>query len=121
MPSWTAFPTAALPETQRPPQGRRERSAERFSWLAIVAQRSRGNDSLSRKFFGEIFKVSKPLHGKRALVTGASRGIGREVARVLCSAGAQVALNYRRSEQEARELHEELSKAGGRVITVRAD
>jgi 3-oxoacyl-[acyl-carrier protein] reductase len=65
--------------------------------------------------------VSKSLLGKRALVTGASRGIGREIARALGGAGAQVALNYRRREQEAQSLHQEITRAGGRAITIRAD
>jgi 3-oxoacyl-[acyl-carrier protein] reductase len=65
--------------------------------------------------------MSVPLDGKRALVTGAARGIGREIARALSTAGARVALNYRRREQEAQALHEEISQAGGRAIVIRAD
>jgi 3-oxoacyl-[acyl-carrier protein] reductase len=65
--------------------------------------------------------VNKPLEGKRALVTGAARGIGREIARSLSRAGAQVALNYRQREQEAQALHQDISKAGGQAITIRAD
>ncbi len=65
--------------------------------------------------------MSKPLRGKRALVTGAARGIGREIARSLSAAGAQVALNYRRREQEAQSLHQEITQAGGQAIAIRAD
>jgi 3-oxoacyl-[acyl-carrier protein] reductase len=61
------------------------------------------------------------LAGKRALVTGASRGIGREIARSLSNAGADVALNFRASANEAEELRRELAAEGRAVITVQAD
>jgi NAD(P)-dependent dehydrogenase (short-subunit alcohol dehydrogenase family) len=43
------------------------------------------------------------IHGKAALVSGASRGIGRAVAATLVRAGADVAINYFSSEKEAME------------------
>jgi 3-oxoacyl-[acyl-carrier protein] reductase len=61
------------------------------------------------------------LRGKVALVTGASRGIGRAIARVLAEAGADVALNYLSREKEARETLALVAGAGRRGILVRAD
>ena len=58
------------------------------------------------------------LAGKIALVTGASRGIGRETAIRLASAGARVAVNYHRSEAEALEVVREI---GETAMPVRAD
>ena len=48
--------------------------------------------------------MNKPLSGKRALVTGASRGIGRGAAEALAAAGADVAVNYLSAEREAAEV-----------------
>ena len=57
------------------------------------------------------------LHGKRALVTGASSGIGREVARAYVQAGAEVAIAARHSEV-LEEVAAELTAAGGRVAPI---
>ncbi len=56
--------------------------------------------------------MSGPLAGKVALVTGASRGIGRAIARKLASAGADVAVNYYNSFDEAESLCVELRAMG---------
>jgi 3-oxoacyl-[acyl-carrier protein] reductase len=63
------------------------------------------------------------LEGKCALVTGASRGIGRAIARALSDAGAAVALNYRTRADDAESLKREIEESGGRAraITVQAD
>jgi 3-oxoacyl-[acyl-carrier protein] reductase len=53
------------------------------------------------------------LNGRLALVTGASRGIGRAVARELANAGADVVLGYRSGRDEAEELAAEI---GGRAV-----
>jgi 3-oxoacyl-[acyl-carrier protein] reductase len=61
------------------------------------------------------------LHGKIALVTGASRGIGRAIAMALARAGASVAVNYRTDDSEAEAVCREIEGQGGRAIAVRAD
>jgi len=61
------------------------------------------------------------LKGKKALVTGASRGIGRAIAIYLAELGAQVAVNYSNSEQRALEVVEAIKEKGGRAIAVKAD
>jgi len=64
---------------------------------------------------------SDDLHGKTALVTGASRGIGRAVAAALARAGADVAVNYFNHEKEAMETIAQVREAGRQGILVRAD
>jgi 3-oxoacyl-[acyl-carrier protein] reductase len=61
------------------------------------------------------------LKGKNALVTGGSRGIGRKVALALAQQGINVALNYNRSESEAKRIQSEIEKYGVRCMAVHAD
>ncbi|MFS0874554.1 3-oxoacyl-[acyl-carrier-protein] reductase [Solibacillus isronensis] len=61
------------------------------------------------------------LTGKCAVVTGASRGIGRAIALQLASEGAKVVVNYSGSEQKAQEVVEEIKANGGEAIAVQAD
>lgn len=61
------------------------------------------------------------LDGKRALVTGSSRGIGRAAAEALAAAGAAVALNCSRSLTEVEETAAVLRAAGAEVIVLAAD
>jgi 3-oxoacyl-[acyl-carrier protein] reductase len=61
------------------------------------------------------------LTGKVALVTGASRGIGRAIALALGEAGAEVAVNYRNREAAAEEVCTEIRRRGTRALPVRAD
>jgi NAD(P)-dependent dehydrogenase (short-subunit alcohol dehydrogenase family) len=61
------------------------------------------------------------LQGKKALVTGASRGIGRATASALANAGADVLVHYGRSAQEAQSLVESIHSKGGRADAIRAD
>lgn len=61
------------------------------------------------------------LSGKTALITGGSRGIGRAVALVLASHGANVVLGYVRNEARAREVVDSIAAAGGKAVAVQAD
>jgi 3-oxoacyl-[acyl-carrier protein] reductase len=61
------------------------------------------------------------LKGRVALVTGASRGIGRSVALALAEAGADVAVNYRASTGAARELEQQIVARGRRAVAIEAD
>ena len=61
------------------------------------------------------------LTGKVALVTGASRGIGRAIARALAAEGADIAINYRQRADEAEGLRAELARMGRRSAVIQAD
>jgi len=61
------------------------------------------------------------LRGQKALVTGASSGIGRAVAIALGRAGADVAVNYVRDERAANDVVDAIRDAGARALAVRAD
>ncbi len=61
------------------------------------------------------------LSGRYALVTGASRGIGRAIATMFAAEGAAVALNYRTGEAEARSLADELRARGTEVLLLQGD
>lgn len=61
------------------------------------------------------------LAGKRALVTGSSRGIGADTVRYLAEAGADVIVNYRNKEARALKLVASLEAAGARAIAIGAD
>ncbi|GMA27485.1 SDR family oxidoreductase [Arenivirga flava] len=61
------------------------------------------------------------LAGRRALVTGSSRGIGADTARYLAAAGAKVVINYRNKEARALKLVAEIEAAGGEAIAIGAD
>jgi glucose 1-dehydrogenase len=65
--------------------------------------------------------TQKTLTGQKALVTGASSGIGRAVAVTLAAAGADVVVNYAAGEAKALAVCDEIRVAGGRAIAVKAD
>jgi NAD(P)-dependent dehydrogenase (short-subunit alcohol dehydrogenase family) len=61
------------------------------------------------------------LEGRVALVTGAARDVGREIALALASEGAVVVVNYNSSSERARAVVEEIKAKGGRAIACKAD
>lgn len=61
------------------------------------------------------------LSGRRALVTGASRGLGRAIALALAEAGADVAVNYLSNEAAARETVQAIEALGRSAIAIQAD
>jgi len=63
----------------------------------------------------------KQLAGKVGIITGASRGIGAEIARLLAHEGAELVLNYNKSEEKAHLLRDEIEEAGGKALCVQGD
>jgi len=61
------------------------------------------------------------LQGKRAIVTGGSLGIGAAIARRLAGLGANVAINFRSHDQEARAVVSDIEAAGAKGLCVQAD
>ena len=61
------------------------------------------------------------LEGKKALVTGASRGIGRAIALALAAEGADVAVNYAGPEAAAKEVAAEIEAMGRKAFVIQAD
>jgi 3-oxoacyl-[acyl-carrier protein] reductase len=66
-------------------------------------------------------KLMDDLTGRVALVTGASRGIGREIARALAAAGSRVVVNYRAAADQADTLVREIEATGGAAVALQAD
>src|SRR5690348_9826454 len=65
--------------------------------------------------------MTSSLTGRRALVTGGSRGIGAEIVRKLAADGAAVAFTYGASVAEAEKLAAEVSADGATVVAIQAD
>ncbi len=65
--------------------------------------------------------LARMLEGRKALVTGASRGIGRATARLLASAGAHVWINYNSSRGAATDLAGEIRQSGASCDLIRGD
>lgn len=65
--------------------------------------------------------LPKPLHGKTALVTGSSRGIGRAVALRLAHDGARVAVHCRSRREEAEEVARMIREHGGEALVLQGD
>lgn len=66
-------------------------------------------------------RAHQPLKGQRALVTGASSGIGAAVARALGAAGAAVVVNYVVNPDAAEAVADEIRAAGGEALAIKAD
>lgn len=65
--------------------------------------------------------MSKKLDGKVAVVTGASKGIGAEIARQLAAEGAAVVVNYSSSKEGADRVVSDIAKSGGKAVAVQAN
>ena len=64
---------------------------------------------------------NKKLAGKVAIVTGASKGIGASIAKHLAAEGASVVVNYASSQAGADRVVAEITKEGGKAVSVQAD
>src|SRR6202007_3003910 len=65
--------------------------------------------------------MSKKLSGKVAVVTGASKGIGAEIAKHLADEGAAVVVNYSSSKEGADRVVAEITGKGGKAVAVQAN
>lgn len=65
--------------------------------------------------------MTKSLTGQVALITGASRGIGRAIAERLARDGAAVVVNYARNEEAATEVVKTIAASGGEAVAVRSE
>ncbi|KUO95545.1 elongation factor P 5-aminopentanone reductase [Ferroacidibacillus organovorans] len=69
----------------------------------------------------QTLSTTRPLFGQTAIVTGASRGIGRAIALALAKAGANVAVNYLTRENSAREVALHCRSYGSNAIAIQGD
>lgn len=83
--------------------------------MNTLAQRSVENGALPSRGVGKILK------GQKAVVTGASSGIGRAAALALGRAGADVCVNFRSGEEQAHAVAEQIRSFGGAAFVQRAD
>jgi len=71
--------------------------------------------------YASLMSSESKLLNRVALVTGASRGIGRSIAIALAAAGADVAVNYHKEQSAANEVCGEIRRLGRRAVPVQAD
>src|ERR1700733_16176042 len=88
-----------------------------------MAARPQGDKRPVRKrpMFEQGDSIMVNLSGKTALVTGASRGIGRASALALAQGGAQVLVHYGRGKAEAESVVAEICNAGGKAEALASD
>ncbi|HTL67338.1 MAG TPA: SDR family oxidoreductase [Lacunisphaera sp.] len=85
---------------------------------ASTLERNSHSPTLADEAAGHVPRI---LSGQRALVTGASSGIGQAVAVAFARAGANVAVNYAHGEEGARETAAQVGEAGTKPLVVQAD
>ncbi len=94
---------------------------KRHSMSANDSVRTQNASTAEPLVKGAVEARPRLLDGRTALVTGASRGIGRQIAKALADEGADVIINYHSSEEAAEELSLELDSKGQRSWTYPAD
>src|SRR5665213_2002062 len=90
-------------------------------WLSSRARKPHTSLERISPLMAERMPEPMPIQNKIALVTGASRGIGRATAAGLSEAGAHVIVHYGRSAEEANSLVTAIKAKGGRADAVSAD
>src|SRR4051794_20476012 len=83
----------------------------------------RNADSFGARFMSPdaVRDPIKPLKNQKAIVTGASSGIGEGCAIALGAAGAAVAVNYRSEKDDAERIAQQINDAGGEAFPIHAD
>jgi 3-oxoacyl-[acyl-carrier protein] reductase len=92
----------------------------RFLWRSIYKSVD-GPPQVDIDFVSNDTNIMNTLKGKRALVTGASRGIGAAIAKALAAEGASVAITYERSAEKAGEVVAQIEAAGGKAVAFPAN
>src|SRR5262249_2945817 len=77
--------------------------------------------SLPRLPVQELLRMTGRLHGKIALVTGASKGIGAGIAKAMAAEGADIVVNFARDRAAAETIVNAVMRLGRRAIAVQAD
>ena len=106
-------------------QGKREK--DRADWKKEAKRREEQGEIERKRTIGSEREErtgserTMMLEGKIAVVTGASRGIGKAIALQLAEEGAVVIINYNRSEEEAEKVAQQIQAAGGKVKLIQCN